>query len=154
MPELCDCAVLPHLVETLEQMAFVTVMPAEATPSAPAGAMLVTIRFSGGPVRGRVRLLAGRELGEMVAGNITGPDAATEASGITPADALRELVNVTTGSLLAAWEGVPTGMVFEMSLPEAKDMTPAEWQNMLEEPGFTVLEAEGHPLAIGLSMEH
>jgi hypothetical protein len=154
MPDICECAALPHLVDTLEQMAFVTVMPAETAPAAPAGAMLVTIRFSGGPVRGTVRLLAGRELGELVACNIAGPDAAAEASGITPADALRELLNVTTGSLLAAWEGMPAGTVFEMSLPEARDIGPAQWQDMLAEGQFAVLEAEGHPLAIGLSMEH
>jgi len=153
MPETCDCAALPHLVDALEQMAFVMVMPAETVPAAPAGAMLATIRFSGGPVRGTVRLLAGRQLGELVACNIAGPDGSAEGPGITAADALRELLNVTTGSLLAAWEGLPAGTVFEMSLPEAREIDSAEWQRLLGAGGFAVLEAEGHPVAIGLSME-
>lgn len=152
MPDTCQCAALPHLVDALERMAFVTVVPADTPPRPPLAPMLISIGFSG-PAKGALRLLASEQLGALVAANIAGGDEPADAPAITPADALRELLNVTAGSLLAAWEGLPPGATFEMTLPDARETAPDEWRRMLADEPFVALDAEGHPLAICLTVE-
>src|SRR5689334_3895676 len=88
--------VAQSLTDALETMAFVTAEPAPPGAPAPDAALRITLAFSG-PLSGVVELIAPDALGTLMVDNI-----ATSPAESTPQaaeDALKELLNVTCGSM-------------------------------------------------------
>ncbi len=134
-------------VDALEQMAFIAAFPPECELPAPVTPLLLRISFRG-PVCQRLDLLAGEELGAVMAANIFGAES-TEAR-FRARDALKELLNVTCGAVLSQWPSSESPG-FEMSIPEIVPLDAAGWQQLLAEGDFQVLDAEGHFVAIRLA---
>jgi len=147
MPELLESTITEHLVNALEQMAFISALPPEQPPGPPVNPLLVRIGFRG-PVCRRIEMLTDESLGVAIAANMLGPDSAEVP--FRARDALRELLNVTCGAFLAQCPLLP-GQRFEMSIPEVQPLDQAAWSQMLAEGDFQVLDAEGQVLAIRLA---
>ncbi|MFI5379151.1 MAG: chemotaxis protein CheX [Tepidisphaerales bacterium] len=135
------------LVDALEQMAFVSALPPEGEPATPLRPLLLRISFRG-PVCQRFELIADEELGSLMAANIFGAESAE--ARFRARDALKELLNVTCGLVLSRWPALEDRN-FEMSIPEVVPLDAAGWQELLAEGGFTLLDAEGHLVAIRLA---
>ena len=141
----------PPLVETLAQvletMAFISLVPVEAPLNAPRNPLLVSIGFTG-PAGGAVEIVASEDFAVLLAGNILGssPD---DADAVRRAgDAIKELVNVVCGALLAKRDPGPARN-FEVGIPMLAtfDAT-AKWQAFVRSPDAAVFEADGHTIAI------
>jgi hypothetical protein len=135
------------LVDALEQMAFVSAFPPEGDLATPLHPLLLRISFRG-PVCQRFELLADEELGVLMAANIFADESAQ--ARFRARDALKELLNVTSGLVLSRWPALEDRN-FEMSIPEVVPLDATGWQAMLAGGGFTLLDAEGHPVAIRLA---
>jgi len=146
MVDIENCIAVRHLVDALERMAFISALPLEGTASKPASALLLRIGFRG-PANMRIEILTDEALGSLMAANVMGdcPDALFRGR-----DALKELLNVTCGSLLSQWPSAE-GRNFEMSIPEVQPVDAAGWEQLLAEGDFALLDAEGHILGIRLA---
>lgn len=147
MPDLQNTLLVETLMEALETMAFVPLMPAEGETPTPAEARRVHIDFAR-PEPGSLELIAPAGLGRLLAANIlgTGPDDPEAAS--RGDDALRELLNITCGTLLRRC--ADSGQTPQMGLPVAQPCNAEQWQAFLHEPDVHVLDAEGHVFAARL----
>ena len=151
MVELTEQAILECLAEALESSAFISIEPAPAEYAAPAQSELLALQFNG-MTSGKVQLAAPSGFGAILAANILALDAASPEALAAAQDAVKELCNVTAGTLLSRlFEG---GDAFpEMMLPAASAMTSSEWDAFLKQPGTSVVFAEGMPLAVRAVLE-
>ena len=137
------------LAEALQTMAFVAVEPPPDAPEGlvPAGpADVYTIRFTG-PAAGAFQLAAPRAFGQLLAANIMALDPAGAEAAAHAADAVRELCNVTAGSMLRRL--ADAGVDPEMGLPAAEPVADAAaWAAFIGQPAAAVVAAEGFPLAV------
>jgi chemotaxis protein CheY-P-specific phosphatase CheC len=149
MPELQASSIVETLVEVLETMAFIGLMPVEEPPPALCDARLVRIRFSR-PRPGRIEMVAPAAFGRMLAANITGIEPDDPEADARGDDALRELMNVTSGSLLARYaEAFSDAMQTDIPCVEKFDGE-AAWATFIAEKGVHVLDADGHAIAVRL----
>jgi len=142
-PEL----LLEALAETLQTMAFICPEPPVGDIAPPPAAECLSIRWSG-PGAGKLQLATTRTFGELLAANILALEPGTPEIAARSLDALQELCNITTGSLLARLCDSPddapqVGLPAASVLPDA-----AAWQHFVSQSGTIVLEAEGYPLAV------
>lgn len=149
MPETRNPIIVETLLEALETMAFVMLSPLEDAAPAQVDARLVRIEFHR-PEPGMLELAAPCALGRLLSANILGlePDDAQAVAGGD--DALRELVNVTCGTLLMK-HSAGSQRPFEMGLPQASAMTAEQWQQFIARDDVDVLDADGHTVAIAVS---
>jgi hypothetical protein len=88
--------VVQSFAKALERMAFLDVMPYPEIPPAPTQFALAEIRF-GGPAFGSIQVAAGFDFARELASNMGLLDQPTEYQCL---DAIKELVNVTSGLVL------------------------------------------------------
>lgn len=147
MPETQVPLIVETLLEAMETMAFVSLLPAEDGAPPPSEARLVRVAFDH-PRQGSIELVAPRALGHLLAANqlgLTPDDPIAQAAGD---DALCELVNVTAGAVLRRAEVSPAER-FEMTVPRIEPFDAArQWDSYIAGPGVHVLDAEGHTIAI------
>jgi len=106
------------LVRAMETMAFTTPIQADPSLSPSADSLLVSMPFTG-PFSGTVEMVASERVGIGLAANILATDPEDPAAACHAGDALKELLNVACGLLLARLapqhsEATP----FRMTLPQ------------------------------------
>lgn len=148
MTETRNSFLVETLLEALETMAFVTLLPSENPQTPPPSLQLVVIGFTR-PEPGELRLVAPLALGRLLCANILGvePDDAEAEAGA--ADALRELANVTCGMLLRKRAATSTEP-FQMGIPKIGPFDPQEWPSLVAGES-DILDGDGHTLAIAVS---
>lgn len=134
------------VTQALETMAFMTILPPDEPQDIPETSFLAQMNFTG-PKEGAIQILASQSFCRQLAENICGDESVMESA--VP-DALKELLNVTSGLLLPMLDSALTD-VFEVSVPEAIPFdSAAQWREFVEEDGVTLLNAEGLALATRL----
>jgi chemotaxis protein CheY-P-specific phosphatase CheC len=149
MTEQIIAIVGQSLAESTETMAFVSLMPAEQPCPMPEDLLRVSIAFSG-PFSGSLELAAPLSFGATLAANMLGCEATDPNACSRAADAMKELMNVTCGDLLARLaDGKLKG--FELGLPTVEPLSDrADWESYVTTTPENVFDAEGHFLAIRL----
>lgn len=117
---------------------------------APSGELLETRMTFSGPRKGLVLLAAPRDMCVELAGNTLGiePDATAAAQA---EDALKELLNVTCGSVLTEIAG--TEPIFDLSVPEVRVMDGAGWGALKGQEGTLCFTVDDYPALLRLEME-
>lgn len=137
------------VMETLETMAFCTLMPFQEESIIPETGVLVEIQFQG-PWRGVLQLWGGKILGEMLAENIGCLEEIDEQSAT---DAWQEICNVVCGLLLPSLANDPAA-VFDITVPRVvHDATMPTWENFITRSGTQVFDIDGYALAARLTAE-
>lgn len=145
MPDNSSTIVAEALLEALETMAFVALLPVEDTGTSPPDARRVCMQFAGGSTGG-IELVAPFGLGRLLRDNILG-GAEDDDPDNGPDDALRELMNVTSGILLRQITADKCDV--EMGIPTVERYNaPKDWPVFITQPGALVFDADGHPVAI------
>ena len=146
---LNSASLVETLAETLESMAFVSLMPAEPPYNIPADAVRIRIGFRG-PSRGVVEMIAPRDLGRLLVANIS-CDEAPETCSVTQADdALKEIINIVSGALLRQHG---TSENYDISLPTASPLVAdSEWVEFVGSSDVTVVDAEGASVAVRIDV--
>jgi len=144
-----DTMLTDSLAQSLETMAFLTIMPIEEDTAAAEKTVLAEISFTG-PKNGTIQILAALDLCRILAENI---GALTKVSDETCYDALKELSNVTCGLLLPMLASSQTD-VFDVTVPAVKtgDDSP-RWDEFVEQPNSCILNIEGFLVATRLIMK-
>ncbi len=141
--------VAESLASALEAMAFISPFPfeGEGTPPAPAKPVVASVRCHA-QMDLVVEMMSDESLGAYIVSNVTGGEPA-EGDPIAQADdALKELMNVMAGVLLRRIEA--TGNTpLALDVP-AIDRAPAPgaWRRFTVDPATTVLDADGHTIAV------
>ena len=138
--------------EALETMAFITPLPpddpAAAAAAPPPGAALALTRIEyRGAQSGALELLCPRRLGAMLAANLMGCEPDDPEAEARAADALRELLNITCGTMLRNSGVTATGVV-EMTVPAQRDVPSADWGAFASSAGASVFDADGCFVAV------
>ncbi len=137
------------LTQTLETMAFLTVIPIEEEMAIPEKTILAEINFTG-PQEGTIQILTGVGFARILAENIANLSNVTDESAF---DALKELANVTCGSFLPMVVS-STADLFEITVPVIKSRNNSiSWDEFTADPDSSILNIEGHALAIKLIIE-
>lgn len=134
------------LVEALETMAFISLMPPADEPVMPADAVKLRMPFTG-PTKGQLELLASETLGRNIAETIFADEDEKGDLVQQSHDSLRELMNVISGLILSKHPQVQ-GQSYDMSLPEETAVTPEDWQEIIGDKATTVLDADGQLVAL------
>ncbi len=151
------------LMQALETMAFLTIMPLEEDMAAPEKTVLAEISFTRrdaastpietrrtGPKNGTIQILAGLDFCRILAENIS---ALTEVNDETCYDALKELSNVTCGLLLPMLASSRAD-VFDVTVPTLKTGNDSpRWDEFVEQPNSRILNIEGFLVATRLIMK-
>ena len=143
--------ILPQaLIQALETMAFMTVMPIEDDMTIPEKTILAEINFTG-PKNGTIQILAGLNFAKLLAENISN---LTEADDKASRDALKELANVTCG-LILPMVASSTADAFDITVPTVKslDNTP-QWDEFAAERNSCVSNIEGYAVAAKLPVSY
>lgn len=136
------------LSEALETMAFITPLPPEDN-SAPAGpAVLTRIEFRG-PRDGALELVTPDAFGAMLAANLLGVEPTDPDAKRKTEDAVRELLNVTCGSLLRNSGATAAGFV-EMNVPTQRPFDLSGWDAFAASDAAVVVDADGQKIAVRL----
>lgn len=119
----------------------------DALPMEPCVA--VQMRFQG-PFSGTALLALPQSLASELAANVLGvePEDETPESSL---DAVKELLNVTTGNLVTALAGEEP--VFDLTIPEAVPFDPLAWNALSGQPGTLVLLVEDRPMLLSVQLE-
>jgi len=145
MLELSQTTLEQALSDALETMAFITPLPPE-DESAPAGPMLLTRIEYRGAANGALELACPQAFGAILVANLLGDASAGPDADRQAADALRELINVTCGTILRGSEATALGVV-EMSVPTQAPFDAADWDTFVAARAL-VVDAHGHKLAL------
>jgi hypothetical protein len=95
--------------------------------------------------------MAGQAFGAMLAANQLGVDATSDLALAEADDALRELMNITCGSVIRRF-GLATDQRLHMSLPTVEAVEDVlQWKNFIAMPGVSVLDADGQLIAFQLA---
>jgi hypothetical protein len=151
------------VAESLEMMAFVAPDLADRADvlRPPAEPRWTAIAYATQDGRGGlIEVAAPLALGRTLASNMLAFDADHPECHARAEDVLRELLNVTCGTLLrqalrtadgtAAGTAASRRTVF-VGLPGGKPMTDEAWQGMARDPASSALFAEGQPLLVRFS---
>ena len=133
---------------TLENMAFMEVLPCDEPPESYDNVMQVTLLVHD-PTPGEFRMLISRDLVAEIAANILGPEVEElEDQGLN--DILSELLNTIIGRFLS--EILSDDETFKLGLPEIsmeehtlQDPEAIHWNYMIDEAPF-MISAIGGPL--------
>ncbi|MBN1435481.1 MAG: chemotaxis protein CheX [Sedimentisphaerales bacterium] len=151
MQKVSEDVLVESLTEALETTAFMMAMlpdPQEELVT-PSRGVLVHVEFSG-PVSGTVELWAGDEFSQMMAANVMGLDPDDDAVKNNGVDAVKEMVNIISGVLLAKLADSPAD-VFNLTVPEAQQQPDAAaWQAYVAQDNVIVLDVDGFAVAARL----
>ncbi|MCK4627419.1 MAG: chemotaxis protein CheX [Sedimentisphaerales bacterium] len=151
MLEISGNIMQESLSEALETMAFMMAMPIEDDLPVPEQGTVVWMDFTG-RVNGRVELLAGTEFIEMAAANIMGADPDDDLVKSKGVDAFKEILNTTCGVLLPKLADSPSD-VFDVTVPESEDFSDSQrWTDYIGQNGVAVLDIDGFPLALRMTI--
>ncbi len=146
MHKSTEALVNETLVEALETMAFISLMPPADAPQMPTDAVKLRMPFSG-PTTGQLELLASEALGRTIAETIFAGEDEPGDPVQQAHDSLRELMNVISGLILSK-QTLEPGQSYDMSLPEEQPVTPDEWQAIVNDQSTVVLDADGQLVAL------
>ena len=149
MLELQDDTLVEVMLNALETMAFVTLMPAEQPYARGEELRRVSIDFAGPPGRGSLQVVAPAALGRLLVANLMGISPEDEQAASGADDALRELLNVACGTLLRQWTAHSAEPV-EMGIPRVEGFAD-DWDQLARCDGVHVLDADGHVIALRLT---
>jgi two-component system, chemotaxis family, chemotaxis protein CheY len=135
-----NLTLIEALAEALETMAFISPeLPKEKGLPAPSPEFrVITVGFRGHGIQGSLVLAAPAAFGTLIAENCC-----DDTSEIDADDALKELTNITCGSLLRRRIGGAVG--FELALPVVNG--PEEMERLFHGNDVVVLNADGHLVA-------
>jgi len=137
------------LIQALETMAFVTLLPMDDELAAPDETILAEMDFMG-PRNGSIRIIAGLDFGRILAENIGNLD---NPSREDACDALKELSNVTCGLFLPRLTST-TAESFTVSVPRLQTCdNSSQWHAFVEDQGSVVSNVEGHLVGTRLIMK-
>jgi hypothetical protein len=146
VPDTSNSIVSDSFSEALETMAFICPLPPELPAAAPTNTVIVTLPFDDEGI-GALELVAPREFGLLLAANQLGAASPADQADKMSTDALKELMNITCGVMLAKL--VPDGgQPREMGFPVAHEFNRAEWEEFVSSPGASVWDGEGHIFAV------
>jgi chemotaxis protein CheY-P-specific phosphatase CheC len=135
------------LTQALETSAFLTVMPSQEQPDPPQRFFQVQMHFKG-PACGTLQIVAGFELGRILAQNIMGAESTDDDIAI---DAIKELANVTCGLLFPMLVSSEDDL-FDATLPEVQEFKDSEqWESLTRQNGAIILDVEGLPILVSLT---
>ncbi|HLL89549.1 MAG TPA: chemotaxis protein CheX [Tepidisphaeraceae bacterium] len=135
----------------LETMAFMSPLPPEPdqpAPACPPDAVLAAIGFTG-PHGGTLELVAGMQLAMTLAANLLGTDPADPEAEARCRDALKEVMNVTCGTVVQQLPDFPQ-VAHEMGIPVLVAFDPRQWDAFTAAAGAAALDIDGHTVAIRL----
>ena len=95
---------------------------------------------------GTVEIIVPSELAESLAKNILGIDESDNLDQVSPHDALKELLNTICGRLLPAIFGDEN--IFDLYPPQTSEINYEEWESLLENKDYIVVEIEDNPVLI------
>lgn len=137
------------LTQALETSAFLTVVPSQEQPEPPQRFFQVQMHFTG-PACGTLQIVAGSQLGKVMAQNISGIESVDNDMAI---DAVKELANMTCGLLLPMLVSSEDDL-FDVTLPELHDFQQGQqWEYFVRQDCFTELDVEGLPILICLKVD-
>ena len=142
-------ALAEALVQALETMAFLAVLPIDEEMTIPERTMLAEISFTGAK-SGTIQILAGLDFCRVLAENIA---ALSEVDDKARGDALKELTNVTCGLFLPMVVS-STAEMFDVTVPTAKSCEDSpRWDEFVADQNNSVLNIEGYAVAAKLIIE-
>ncbi|HOX05302.1 MAG TPA: chemotaxis protein CheX [Planctomycetota bacterium] len=135
--------------EVLEKQSFMFAEPAEkaAMPAAVREYVLASMTFSG-HWRGSLELAVPIPMCSELAANVLGLEDDDEMATARGPDALKELLNVTCGSILTTLAGDQP--VFDLSVPEVVGMFPERWKDLLQSSDTLAFTVEDVPILLRL----
>lgn len=137
------------LVQALETMAFLAVLPIDEEMTIPEKTMLAEISFTGAK-SGTIQILAGLDFCRVLAENISG---LSEVDDKSLFDALKEFANVTCGLFLPMVVS-STAEMFDVTVPTARSCENSpRWDEFVTDRNSTVLNIEGYAVAAKLIIE-
>lgn len=134
------------LSEALGKMAFLAIVPMDEEAKTPRDAFLSEIHFTG-PKAGTIQILAGSDLVQLLAENISAGQDTDHAACL---DVFREFSNVTCGLLLPALSG-STQDIFDVTVPTVVENKEAPtWDDFTADTNCHVLNVENNQIAVKL----
>lgn len=142
---------LEALFEVLEQMAYTFGDPAgpEEAQQAEGECWCARMQFEG-PFGGVLELAVPASVCAMLAENMLGVDPEDERAQDKARDALKEVLNVTCGSVLTRLAG--DAPVFTLSVPEVAVMDEEAWGGMAGAPETVIALVEDEPALLRLTL--
>lgn len=142
-------ALAEALVQALETMAFLAVLPIDEEMTIPEKTMLAEISFTGAR-SGTIQILAGLDFCRVLAENISG---LSEVDDKSLFDALKEFANVTCGLFLPMVVS-STAEMFDVTVPTARSCENSpQWDAFVANRNSSVLNIEGYAVAAKLIIE-
>ena len=140
------------LCDVLEKMAFMfgDEANAEVLPEPEEGYVQAHMTFTG-PMAGSITMAVAGEMCPELAANILGAEADDDRALEKSRDALKELLNITCGQILTAIAGDEP--VFDLSVPEASEMSPEDWNALASRPDTTAVLADDFPVLLSLQVD-
>jgi len=137
------------LIQSLETMAFLTVLPMDDDLAAPDETILAEMDFMG-PRNGSIQIIAGLDFGKVLAKNIGSLDNPFREDAC---DALKELSNVTCGLFLPRLTST-TAESFTVSVPRLQTCdNSSQWNAFVGDCGSVVSNVEGYLVGTKLIMK-
>jgi chemotaxis protein CheY-P-specific phosphatase CheC len=151
MLEISQTALGQALSDALETMAFIAPSPPEDASPSPGPAVLSRIEYRGA-ANGALELACPEAFGAMLVANLLGCPADGPDANERAADALRELINITCGTILRSSDAIALGVI-EMGVPTQAPFDLADWDAFIGARALLV-DADGHKLALRLVAFH
>jgi CheY-specific phosphatase CheX len=138
------------LSTVLQDFAFMFAEPPEDDTPPTEACIAVQMRFQG-PMGGTALLAMPLSLASELAANVLGVDPEESDSPEVSLDAVKELLNVTTGNLVTALAGEEP--IFDLSIPERVPFDHATWTSLSTQAGTLVLLVEDRPLLFSVALQ-
>ena len=113
------------------------------------GALAVEMKFTGEQA-GSLLLAVDQAICPELAANMLALDPTDEMAKERGKDALKELLNITCGHLLTEVAG--SEAVFDLTVPELRELTAEEWSDLVGAPGTALFEVDEHPALLRFEM--
>lgn len=142
---------LQGLADAMETLAFVSLAPTDER-GVPESPVLCTMTCAkGGETPLRLHMIAPMSLGHLLAANILGTDPSDPDAATRALDSLREIMNVTCGSLCTQ-VAAESSETIELGLPQSTPIDDASvrWASAIGRPDTQILDADGHVIAVWL----
>lgn len=138
--------------EVLERFAFMfgEPAPAEDLPGDGSPRLAARIAFKGG-LTGTLTLVVPERLCPEIAANVLGIELGDSVGAGRSTDALKELANITCGSVLSTL--AEDHVAFDLSVPLVSPFDAEEWEAMLGAPGTAALLVDESPVLLNLSVK-
>lgn len=152
MQASCDQVVTDVFTHVIEQTAFMFGEPAPRDTLAIIGAGFVQAAMSfRGPMQGTLLLAVPRSACLEITGNVLGMEVDDPFVAERATDSLKEILNVTCGHILTELAG--EAPVFDLSIPEVKDLDDTAAQLFLDDPHTLAFQADDCPMLVQLIID-